>query len=95
MAVRNQLVCNFQHFLVSFNSFYGNKDQKTCGEFQISREKIIYVQVERILISIRRELDGLQFSRSRDTTEPNTEYIFSQLAVNIIWYCRLKIAISI
>ena len=26
-------------------------------------------------------------------TEPNTEYFFSQLAVNIMWYCRLKIAI--
>ena len=25
-------------------------------------------------------------------TPPNTEYIFSQLAVNIMWYCRLKIA---
>ena len=23
-----------------------------------------------------------------------TEYIFSQLAVNIMWYCRLEIAIS-
>ena len=23
------------------------------------------------------------------------EYIFSQLAVNIMWYCRLKIAISL
>ena len=29
----------------------------------------------------------------RFATPPNTEYIFSQLAVNIIWYCRLKIAI--
>ena len=26
----------------------------------------------------------------RFATPPNTEYIFSQLAVNIIWYCRLK-----
>ena len=26
-------------------------------------------------------------------TQPNTEYIFSQLAVNIMWNCRLKIAI--
>ena len=26
---------------------------------------------------------------------PNTEYIFSQLAVNIMWYCCLKIAISL
>ena len=31
----------------------------------------------------------------RFATPPNTEYIFSQLAVNIMWYCRLKIAISI
>ena len=29
------------------------------------------------------------------STPPNTEYIFSQLAVNIMWYCRLKIAISL
>ena len=29
----------------------------------------------------------------RFVTPPNTEYIFSQLAVNIMWYCRLKIAI--
>ena len=28
-------------------------------------------------------------------TPPNTEYIFSQLAVNIMWYCRLKIAICL
>ena len=27
------------------------------------------------------------------STPPNTEYIFSQLAVNIMWYFRLKIAI--
>ena len=26
----------------------------------------------------------------RVATPPNTEYIFSQLAVNIMWYCRLK-----
>ena len=26
---------------------------------------------------------------------PNTEYIFSQLTVNIMRYCRLKIAISL
>ena len=50
--------------------------------------KIIYVQVERIVISIRRELISF-------VTPPNTEYTFSQLAVNIIWYCRLKIAISL
>ena len=31
----------------------------------------------------------------RFATPPNTEYIFSQLAVNIMWYCRLKIAISL
>ena len=29
----------------------------------------------------------------RFATPPNTEYIFSQLAVNIMWYGRLKIAI--
>ena len=27
----------------------------------------------------------------RFATPPNTEYIFSQLAVNIMWYCHLKI----
>ena len=31
----------------------------------------------------------------RFATPPTTEYIFSQLAVNIMWYCRLKIAISL
>ena len=31
----------------------------------------------------------------RFATPPYTEYIFSQLAVNIMWYCRLKIAISL
>ena len=31
----------------------------------------------------------------RFATPPNTEYIFSQLAVNIMRYCRLKIAISL
>ena len=31
----------------------------------------------------------------RLATSPNTEYIFSQLAVNIMWYCRLEIAISL
>ena len=31
----------------------------------------------------------------RFATPPNTEYIFSQLAVNIMWACRLKIAISL
>ena len=31
----------------------------------------------------------------RYATPPNTEYIFSQLAVNIMRYCRLKIAISL
>ena len=46
------------------------------------------MQVERIVISIRRELISF-------VTPPNTEYTFSQLAVNIIWYCRLKIAISL
>ena len=35
-----------------------------------------------------------RIERSREATEPNTEYIFSQLAVNIMWYCRLKITIS-
>ena len=34
-----------------------------------------------------------RIGRSREATEPNTEYIFSQLAVNIMWYCRLKMAI--
>ena len=58
----DSFLCNFQHFSVSINSFYGNKDYKTCGEFQITRDKIIiYVQVERIVISIRRELISLQF----------------------------------
>ena len=31
----------------------------------------------------------------RFATPPNTEYIFFQLAVNIMPYCRLKIAISL
>ena len=31
----------------------------------------------------------------RFATPPNTEYIFSQLAVNILWCWRLKIAISL
>ena len=61
MAVRTPLLYNIQHFSVSINSFYGNKDHKTCGEFQISRDNIIYVQVERIVISIRRVLISLQF----------------------------------
>ena len=34
-----------------------------------------------------------RIGRSREATEPNMEYIFSQLAVNIMWYCRLKMAI--
>ena len=44
MAFRIPFLCNFQHFSISINSFYGNKDYKTCGEFQITREKIIYEQ---------------------------------------------------
>ena len=36
----------------------------------------------------------LRIGRRRLATLPNTEYIFSQLAVNIMCYCRLKIAIS-
>ena len=36
-----------------------------------------------------------RIGRSRDATEPNTEYIFSQLAVNIKSYCRLKIEFSL
>lgn len=31
----------------------------------------------------------------RYATLPNTEYVFPQLAFNIMWYCRLKIAISL
>ena len=61
MAVQTPFLCNFQDFSVSINSFYGNKDYKTCGEFQITRDKIIYVQVERIVISITHELNSLQF----------------------------------
>ena len=66
MAVRNPFLCNFQHFSVSVNSFYGNKGYKSCGEFQITRDKIIcdkiiYVLVERIVISIRRDFISLQF----------------------------------
>ena len=44
MALRTPFLCNFQQFSVSINSFYGNKDCKTCPEFQIIRDKIIYVQ---------------------------------------------------
>ena len=44
MAVRTPFQCDFQHFSASINSFYGNKDYKTCGEFQITRDNIIYVQ---------------------------------------------------
>ena len=33
-----------------------------------------------------------RIGRSREATEPNTEYIFSQLAFNIMWCCHLKIA---
>ena len=36
-----------------------------------------------------------RIGRSREATEPNTEYIFSQLAVNMMWYCRLKTSISL
>ena len=31
----------------------------------------------------------------RFATPPNAEYIFSQLAVKIMWYCRLNIAITL
>ena len=41
------------------------------------------------------EVNIFRIGRSRLETEPNTEYIFSQLAVNIMWYCRLKIAICL
>ena len=44
IAVRTPFLCNFQHFSVLINLFYGNKDYKTNGEFQITRDKIIYVQ---------------------------------------------------
>ena len=44
MALRTLSLSNFQHFLGSINSFYGNKNYETCGEFQITRDKIIYVQ---------------------------------------------------
>ena len=36
----------------------------------------------------------LQFGKKKQTL-PNPEYISSQLAVNIMWYCRLKVAISL
>ena len=122
MALRTPFLCNFQHFSVSINSFYGNKDYKLAGNY--------VSQVERIEISIMRGLISLQFHlfllmMDRDTkliailrrkyhiiltglgenifriglrlfaTPPNTEHIFSQLAVCIMWYCRLKIAISL
>ena len=49
------------HSCVIFNSFYRNKEYKTCRKFQITRDKIIYLQVERIVILIRRGLISLQF----------------------------------
>ena len=52
MALWTPFLCNVQHFSVSINSFYGKKDYKTCEEFQITSDKIIYVQVERTEISI-------------------------------------------
>ena len=66
MALRIPFLYNFQHFSVSINSFYGNEDYKLGGNFKLPATKlvtceIIYVQVERIEISIRCGLIGLQF----------------------------------
>ena len=38
---------------------------------------------------------GARIGLRRYATPPNTEYIFSLLAVNIMRYCRLKISISL
>ena len=80
-------LCNFQHFSVSVNSFYGNKDYKLAGNFKLPATKLFR---EKLV------LPWIRFAgRKNFATPPNTEYIFCQLAVNIMWYCRLKIAICL
>ena len=80
MALRTPFLCSFQHFSVSINSFYGNKDYKLAGNFKLLATKLFtcetsvtmdtfcnhgYVsQVERIEILIRRGLISLQFHLS-------------------------------
>ena len=83
MAVRTPFLCNFQHFSVSMNSFYGNKDYKTCGEFQIIRDKIIYVQnylCTVLFIPIR---DGSRYKTNCDfeTAIPHFSIITQALVV--------------
>ena len=34
-SLRTPFLCNFQHFSVSINSFYGNKDYKLAGNFKL------------------------------------------------------------
>ena len=76
MALRTPFLCNFQHFLVSINSFYGNKDYKLAGNFKLLATKLFTSetsvtmdtfrrsQVERIEILVRRGLISLQFHLS-------------------------------
>ena len=40
MALRTPFLCNFQHFSVSINSFYGNKDYKLAGNFKLPATKL-------------------------------------------------------
>ena len=54
---------------------------------------ILRRQYHIILTALRENIFCI--GQRRFATPPNTEYIFAQLAVNIMWYCRLKIAISL
>ena len=47
-----------------------------------------------IAVSLLRPVIGSRY-KTRFATPLNTEYILPQLAVNIMWYCRLKSAISL
>ena len=40
MALRTPFLCSFQHFSVSINSFYGNKDYKLAGNFKLLATKL-------------------------------------------------------
>ena len=87
MALRTPFLCNFQHFSVSINSFYGNKDYKLAGNFKLLATKLFTSetsvtmdtfrrsQVERIEISVRRGLISLQFHLSLEMMDRETKLI--------------------
>ena len=49
----------------------------------------------KLIAILRRQYHIILTALGENIFRINTEYIFCQLAVNIMWYCRLKIAISL